>query len=70
MERQKRFGRVECSGTFAQTAKFKFWQTFRGKPFCLDWGRNSLSGTWSRRSGKLEMMVSVCSEGSLLISMS
>ena len=36
MERQervpKRFIRVERSGTFAQIAKFKFWQTFRGKP--------------------------------------
>ena len=30
----------------------------------------NVSGTWSRRSGRLGMMVSVCSEGSLLISMS
>ena len=37
-QRSKRPERVERSGTFAQTAKLKFWQTFRGKPFLFKLG--------------------------------
>ena len=36
--RLTRFGRVQRSGTFAQTAKPKFWRTFRGKPFLFKLG--------------------------------